>query len=161
MPKRKSINKELREKLYLKYVKRCAYCGQLLNYKDMQIDHFAPVYLFGDNTNIKNLKPACRSCNLYKNTFTIEKFRAQIAEIPNRLQRDSTIYKIAKRYNLICEIEEPVKFFYENLQDWMYRVSNQPKENWASSDNCLYNMFKDTLGNMFECWFEEYKNANF
>ena len=117
MGKRASISKSIREQVYQKYNGHCAYCGETIEYKEMQVDHFAPVYLFGDNIDIKNLMPACRSCNLYKSTYTIEKFRNQLSEIPNRLSRDSAIYKIAKRYNLICEIDEPVKFFYENFQD--------------------------------------------
>lgn len=112
--KRKPISKEVRELVYHKFGKHCAYCGCYLeSIKDMQVDHFAPVYLFGDNIDIKNLYPACRSCNKYKDTLTIEKFREQLSKIPDRLARDVTTYNIAKRYGMIEETKKPIKFFYE------------------------------------------------
>ena len=116
MSKRKLISKELREQVYLKYSKRCAYCGEFISIKQMQVDHFAPVYLFGDNIKFENLMPACRSCNLYKSTLTIEKFREQLSQIPFRLSRDVTIYNIAKRFNLIKENYEPIEFYFEKVQ---------------------------------------------
>ena len=113
MGKRASISKSIREQVYNKYNGHCAYCGETIEYKEMQVDHFAPVYLFGDNTDIKNLMPSCKSCNLYKSTYTIEKFKEQLSKIPSRLSRDITTYSIAKRFNLIEETNQPVRFYFE------------------------------------------------
>lgn len=87
MSKHKAIPKKMREALYQKYNKRCAYCGCQLEYKDMQIDHIASVYVNTDIRqtmteqelyDIKNLMPTCRQCNFYKSTFSIEDFRERL-----------------------------------------------------------------------------------
>ena len=115
MSKRQAISKKTREIVYNKYDGHCAYCGCKLGIKDMQVDHFAPVYLFGDNININNLMPSCRSCNFYKNTLTINKFRKQLGEIKSRLERDSFIYRMAKKYGLIEEKDKYIQFYYEKV----------------------------------------------
>lgn len=74
MSRHKTIPKEIREQLYEKYNRRCAYCGCELKSKDMQIDHVESIYLHGDYKqdmteaelyDTGNLLPACRHCNLY------------------------------------------------------------------------------------------------
>jgi len=73
--------------IYEKYNRRCAYCGNELEYKDMQVDHINSVYVNTDlwqsmsdeqMYDIKNLLPSCRQCNFYKSTFTVEKFRERL-----------------------------------------------------------------------------------
>ena len=117
MGKRQAISKKTREIVYNKYDGHCAYCGCELDIKDMQVDHFAPVYLFGDNININNLMPSCRPCNFYINTLTIKKFREQLGEIKSRLERDSFIYRMAKKYGLIEEKDKEIQFYYEKMDD--------------------------------------------
>ena len=41
------MNKKQREQIYKKYNGRCAYCGEKIEYKDMQVDHIKPKYLGG------------------------------------------------------------------------------------------------------------------
>ena len=65
------IRKELRDKVWKKYDKHCAYCGEDLEYADMQVDHIEAKYLGGSN-NIENYNPSCRSCNFYKTFFYIK-----------------------------------------------------------------------------------------
>ena len=81
---RKTIPKKTRLELYEKYNHRCGYCGCEIAYKDMQVDHFKPVYMHGEYlgdmdseqlNDISNFIPACRQCNLYKSTFELEEFR--------------------------------------------------------------------------------------
>jgi len=46
------IPKKIREKVWLKYGKHCAYCGCDLEYRKMQVDHIEPLYR---NDNVKTL----------------------------------------------------------------------------------------------------------
>ena len=84
---RRAIPKKKRIELYEEYDHRCAYCGCLMAYEDMQVDHVESIYLHTDVKNDRtdeelndegNLLPACRQCNYYKSTMPIEKFRDQI-----------------------------------------------------------------------------------
>ena len=36
------LTKKQRQELYLKYDKKCAYCGKDINYNEMQVDHIFP-----------------------------------------------------------------------------------------------------------------------
>ena len=114
--KRKKLSKAQRFQLYEKYNKRCAYCGCELDYNEMQVDHKIPVYLEGKDV-LENYLPACRSCNLYKRTMTIEKFRLQLETLGMRMKRDSSNYRILLRYGLINEQEQKVRFYYEKLEE--------------------------------------------
>lgn len=87
MSKHKAIPKRTRMKLHEKYNSRCAYCGCLLEYKDMQIDHKKSVYVNSDIRQLMsdkelyaedNLLPTCRQCNFYKSSMDIEKFRERL-----------------------------------------------------------------------------------
>lgn len=116
MATRKQFSKQERLIVYQKYNGRCGYCGKKIEIKDMQIDHIYPLYLGGSN-EYNNLMPACCSCNKYKSTYTLEKFREQITLLNKRLNRDSVVYRISKRYGLIKEINEPVKFYFERVKE--------------------------------------------
>lgn len=125
MSRHKSISTATRKKLYEKYNHRCAYCGCELEYKDMRIDHVESVYRNNDIAQTmsekemydeSNLLPACRQCNFYKSTFTIEQFRQRLKEVmmPN-LQKDFR-YRLAVKYGLIKETDKSIIFYYETLQ---------------------------------------------
>lgn len=113
--KRQTISKELREKVYKKYDGHCAYCGEKITYKEMQVDHFAPVHLFGDNISITNLMPACRQCNFRKGTLTISKFREELEKTAERLRRDSFMFRLAEKYGIISVSYQPIQFYYEKV----------------------------------------------
>ena len=72
---RKPIPKRIREQVYQKYNGHCAYCGCELEYKDMQVDHVASVYLYNGTNDIDNLMTSCRMCNFYKSTYSLDDFR--------------------------------------------------------------------------------------
>lgn len=133
---RKAISKSMREKVYKKYDGHCAYCGCELTMKTMQVDHVTPFFfdeyydLKSEETKEKlqldgdfqlesfdNYMPACRSCNFYKSTFTLEKFRKRIEHILDVLERDSVPYRIGKRYGMINENKEPIKFYFEKVEE--------------------------------------------
>lgn len=117
MGKRQTISKKTREIVYNKYNGHCAYCGCELEYKDMQVDHFAPVHVFGDNIRIDNLMPSCRMCNFYKNSLTISKFRQELSKLTSRLE-NQFIYRLAKKYKMITEEEiKDIKFYFETVGD--------------------------------------------
>ncbi len=122
-----SISKKTREEVYQKYGGRCAYCGRQIEMKDMQVDHFIPqcmdfVFVAGEYKgidsvdDIKNLMPACRSCNHYKRAHSLETFRRYIEEIPKKLRKDY-IYKIGVIYGNVIENEKPVKFYFEEVSE--------------------------------------------
>lgn len=124
MQKRKVIPKKIREAVYQKYGGRCAYCGKEIEYKDMQIDHLIPVQRerFGRYTEeqiecFENYMPTDRTCNHYKRAHSLETFRRYIEEIPSKLERDNYIYRIGKKYNLIEEHPQKIKFYFEQIEE--------------------------------------------
>ena len=118
------MRKELREKVYQKYNKKCAYCGLDIQYKEMQVDHIIPKYNFdkphfktdfNNPDDFRNLNPSCRSCNKFKDTYDLETFRLQIEAQIDRLRKYQSTFRLAERYGLIeCKPKE-VKFYFETL----------------------------------------------
>jgi 5-methylcytosine-specific restriction endonuclease McrA len=114
---RKQFTREERIVVFQKYNGHCAYCGCDLAYKDMQIDHFNPVYVAElhrkevDNS-FDNLMPTCRACNFYKSTHSLELFRELIQGIPKRLEKEF-IFKLAVKYGIIEVKDKPIKFYFE------------------------------------------------
>ena len=125
MSKHKAIPKKMRQQLYEKYNHRCAYCGCNLEYKDMQVDHIKSVYLHADYKNDMavtelygedNLLPACRQCNFYKSTMTIDQFRKQLKQVMWENLRKEFSYRLALKYGLIEEYDKDVEFYFEILE---------------------------------------------
>ena len=123
-----------RPTVHAKYAGHCAYCGEEIKYKDMQVDHIIPridfvrhvtnrsyvpdflKHLTQDDVNhIDNLNPSCRKCNNWKSFHSLEIFRSEIEMQVKRLNAYSANYRIAKRFGLITENVKPIKFYYETL----------------------------------------------
>ncbi|MCK4295568.1 MAG: HNH endonuclease [Candidatus Marinimicrobia bacterium] len=109
--------KELRQKVWFKYNKRCAYCGKEIEYKDMQVDHLKPkAYApFPNDKNSEvnsfgNLMPSCRRCNHYKRANNIEQFRLLMKTLHERIS-NQYISKVAIDYSII-EIKPFSGIFY-------------------------------------------------
>lgn len=102
---RKAIPKKVREQVYKKYNGHCAYCGCEIPFKRFYVN------------SIDDLMPACGSCNRYKSTMDLETFRKQLGKIPDRLKRDSCTYNIALRFGMIKEHREPIRFYFETIDD--------------------------------------------
>lgn len=135
------MNKKLREKIKKKYSGKCAYCGCEL-VKGWHVDHIKPVVRDSkwnrnkgrfiptgilknpENENIDNYNPSCPSCNIQKNSFTLEEFRKNIQNFVNSLNNYSTQYKFAKRYNLVTETNKKVIFYFETLNDDPKNISS-------------------------------------
>ena len=112
---RKKLTKAQRLRVYNMYGGRCAYCGRHIRYEDMQVDHMVPLDNGGAD-NEGNYAPACRMCNHYKSTYTVEKLREQLGMLQERLRKDY-IYRLALQYGLIREAENKVTFFFEKKRD--------------------------------------------
>lgn len=82
--RRKKLTKAERLMVYKKTDGHCAYCGCDLDFKDMQVDHVVPLHCGGEDT-MDNMLPACRSCNHYKGTSTVESFRKKWKTCPTCL----------------------------------------------------------------------------
>lgn len=65
------------------------------------------------NDNFENLVPACPPCNIMKSSMDIEAFRWLIGNFINRLNRDVTVYRHARRYGLVKETGNEVVFWFE------------------------------------------------
>jgi len=130
--KRKVLNKDVRRKILRKYKSHCAYCGCILELKDMQIDHIIPysrksdieIGRCYDNNWVKidykvddyeNLNPSCRSCNKWKGVWSVEEFRGEIQSQISRLTQKSAGFRIAIRYELIEPTHKKVEFYFETL----------------------------------------------
>lgn len=119
MSSRKALTKQQRKQVYYKYNGHCAYCGCELEYKDMQVDHLIPLcHSDKQDTDdklwdIENLMPACRLCNHYKRSYTLEHFREAVEKIPFKLNRDSYIYRIGIKYGNVVSNEQKIVFFFE------------------------------------------------
>ena len=133
------MKKEIREKIYNKFVGHCAYCGDLLQ-KGWHVDELLPIKRYwkykkdGNGSFLRNSKnnyikehfmehperltfdnqmPSCPSCNINKHSLSLEDFRGLISGFIKSMNRDSVQYKVAKRYGLLQETEKPVVFYFE------------------------------------------------
>jgi 5-methylcytosine-specific restriction endonuclease McrA len=127
-----AIKKSVRELVWVKYDKHCSYCGEEIEYNQMQVDHLIPQRNFlvhiknewkvpnwlkhlteSDVDHFDNLMPSCRVCNKWKDTHDIEQFRIEIQEQLNRLKSNSSNYRMALKYGMIKENNEPIVFYFE------------------------------------------------
>ena len=110
--KRIRLSKADREAIYDMYAGHCAYCGEKITLKDMQVDHMQPLRKGGAD-ELSNMVPACRSCNHYKSTLTVDQFREYLSRIHSRLLRDSVAYRVAERFGIVKYHPDPIVFYFE------------------------------------------------
>lgn len=131
-----------RQKIWDKSGGKCWYCGCDLPEKGWHADHFEPVYRKTElvpvdqrknphvrelrhngeferpeRDNKDNLVPSCAPCNLFKSTFSIEQFRAELQEQVNRARRSSVNFRTAERFGLIEITNSPVVFWFEKQSE--------------------------------------------
>lgn len=115
------MRNEIRKQVYDRFNGHCAYCGEKIELKQMQVDHMVPQYHADLNVNPVplsliqdpiNLMPSCRQCNNYKSTFALEKFRKQLSLIPGRIESKTSTYRLAKKYGLIVHYSDREVYFY-------------------------------------------------
>lgn len=112
MNNRRRLSSAEREAVYNKILGHCAYCGEPIALDAMQVDHVVPLRKGGEDT-LGNMLPACRSCNHYKSTLTVEQFRQSIERMPEVLIRDSVTYKTAVRFGMVLPQSKHVAFYFE------------------------------------------------
>lgn len=80
----------------------------------MQVDHVIPLELMGKD-EASNYLPACRSCNNYKSSLSLEHFRKCIMKWHDVLTRDSVTYKNAVRFKLVKPNPHYIVFYFEKI----------------------------------------------
>ena len=65
---------------------KCAYCGKVYKYNELEIEHIIPKKLGGPD-HIRNSQLACRTCNLAKGTMTDIEFRQKNASLLPQKER--------------------------------------------------------------------------
>lgn len=117
-----------RQVVYDKYDGHCAYCGsELSSIKDMQIDHIRskrnfyvghrrdiPDYAVDD---IRNLNPACRTCNNFKTAMDLEEFRRELSQQVSRARKYSINFRMAEKFGQLIATEKPIIFYFEIINE--------------------------------------------
>ncbi len=97
------MKQELRERVYQKFGGHCAYCGRIIPYSDMQVDHMKPhrgSIPKARSDKFENLMPSCHRCNHYKRAWRLEDFRRLIKGLSEKIQR-TYLAKVAVDYGII------------------------------------------------------------
>lgn len=114
-----------RQEVYDKCDGHCAYCGEEITIKQMQVDHIEPHWhtlteqqairakIVKGSHNIDNLNPSCARCNKWKSTYDLETFRKVVQNSISRLERDTPNFRLARDYGLLEVKEIPVVFYFE------------------------------------------------
>ena len=113
------MTKKQRIKVYEKYNGHCAYCGKVIEYKDMQVDHIVPQRAFVDKKEAdqyKNLNPSCRRCNHYKRARSIERYRELILKVHTKI-REMYLCKVAEDYGIITVKTWDGVFYFEKARE--------------------------------------------
>lgn len=114
--------------VYAKCNGRCAYCGNEITLKQMQVDHIQPCWhtvteqeavkygIKKGSHDIDNLNPSCARCNRWKSTFSLEQFRTQVQTSIDRLKRDTPNFNLALDYGLIEIKPIEIEFYFEKIK---------------------------------------------
>lgn len=122
-PPRRRLTKEERHQVLEMCDHRCAYCGtELETTRQLHVDHVIPMEFHElysvegyDLDTMDNYLPACCSCNIYKHTYRLEKFRAAIERMPDVLFRDAATFRHAVRFGMVEVKPHPVVFYFEQI----------------------------------------------
>lgn len=121
-----AISKRLRQRVYEKCGGRCGYCGQHLTPKTMQVDHMMPLcspslsarledgVLVHYVNDLSNLMPACRTCNHYKRSLTVEGYRHLLTQLHRKLV-NMYLNKVAINFGMIQPKHFSGRFYFESI----------------------------------------------
>jgi 5-methylcytosine-specific restriction endonuclease McrA len=121
-----------RSEILLKFESRCAYCGDPITLKQMQVDHVIPKLFFtshvkskshripdflkhlseSDLDHMDNLFPACRQCNFYKGANDLETFRRSMRDIHERIAKPF-ISRLGLKYGIVKITPWDGVFYFE------------------------------------------------
>jgi len=115
----KRVSRQKRLEVYAKYDGRCAYCGEDLPYKKMQVDHIVSKsrvkfkQISEERVNgLSNLNPSCGACNYYKGAKSLEGFRKMMTTIHKRLKK-IFIVRLALKYKILKLNDFDGLFYFE------------------------------------------------
>jgi hypothetical protein len=128
-----------RQAVYDKYQGHCAYCGKEIEFKEMQIDHIAPIHWTKTGkvnerlkpimamdkgiNNEKNLNPSCKRCNHYKRGLSLEVYRTQLKTLHERIEKQY-INKVGIDYGIIILKPWDGEFYFEYYDKCEKRYTN-------------------------------------
>lgn len=115
----------------------CAYCGKLITYKTMSVDHVTPRCRYSKAEyadRLSNLLPACRKCNQYKHTRTLEEYRQYMRQAHLRL-RTYYVTQILERYGIVELHPWNGLFWFESHAD-SKNDSDNDSENGSQNVYC-------------------------
>lgn len=125
----KLSDKRLRVVIFNKYDGKCAYCGCNLEER-FCIDHIRPLnrnkrwdssqQRSKDNEGkhtIENLNPSCPPCNISKSSFPLETWRKELELKISRIERDSSTFRLLKKFDLVGIKKYNVTFYFETLKN--------------------------------------------
>lgn len=103
--------------VYNKFGGHCAYCGQSIEFKRMQIDHFWPQFLMHhqsdlDINRLENLMPSCQKCNIHKHGMRPEVWRSELQRQISILRKNARFDRVL-RFGQIEITEKPIVFYFE------------------------------------------------
>jgi len=110
-----------RNAVWEKYSGHCAYCGDAIPFKAMQVDHIIPQFSFHkgrvdyDVDDIRNLNPSCSFCNNWKLTYSVDRFREEISKQVERGLKKSSNLRMALRYNQVKLTPSEIVFYFEKF----------------------------------------------
>ncbi len=119
------MTKKARLEIYNAMNGRCGYCGNKIEYKDMNVDHIVPKRRGSSDGYLKarrrvrgsddrdNLMCSCRACNYNKHTFSVECFRKELEAKVDRLRRDNSTFRLVEKYGIVKEMKTKVEFYFE------------------------------------------------
>lgn len=115
--------KEERLFIFNKFGGRCAYCGNHIEYKKFQVDHFWPKRCPENAANngcqdvedLSNKMPSCRTCNHYKRADPPEVFRSTMKSLHERINK-IYIVRVGAAYGMLDVKPFNGKFYFETLE---------------------------------------------
>lgn len=119
------ISKRTRQIVYDKYNGHCAYCGCVLKFSEMQVDHIVPKFRNNErwhqneigSDDISNLNPSCRMCNYYKGMCRMENFREKLKDTLMRNVQKPFDFRLAERYGMVEVKEWDGRFYFEKMEE--------------------------------------------
>lgn len=134
----KTFSHTKRQKVWIKTLGRCAYCGKLLVWNTFHIDHVLPLRRGGTNA-YANLLASCPPCNMTKKSRTPEEFKQYFLK--------GTKAALTRAIDLLRSTPYPktdaLLGFIEDLESLREKAETIPTGPFFYETNPLENLFKE------------------